>query len=685
MGRPENSLSNLTPMRPDLLALTLDDLITLGNRGLLKRAQQELASTNLSGEIAEDKAGNIIIQWSDEILCTLPANKTLGQSQCSCPATSICRHLIRSALFYQSQQTSQPTPDNPTAAEPWNPGDISDETLQTHYKKTVLNKLRSQFDAGQIIKVTTGGKPIAHLHSLALNLRFLVPHDIRYTHCDCDEPAPCSHVPLVIWAFRQLPSEQEQALISTIATEHPVPTQLLDELEQQILELSTVGIAGLNGIMRDRLTRFEKQCRSTELVWIAEILLDILQASEYYQQHDAQFDIAQVVDYLGELLIRSDAIRNYDAAKNPIPRLFIAGSAQDQTVALGFSRLMGLGCGATIRAGGVTLTAYLQDLDSGTVLALPRYFANPAQPQKPRDFWQLAQASIGKNMQLGSIGSGQILIQGGKCTPSYQFIPGRSSMSLNSQSYQWEKLRSPLRVEDFGELLAQLQELPMPALQPRRMTEHLRVLSIAKVEAVEFDPIRQGVRAVVSDATGTRANLFHPYLQRGRFGTEAMLERLAQDRLKFVSARVSLAADGLRLEPIGLVFQSGETRQLLQPRLAPPSNSPPAAVASLPTIPGPALNSEIAAYFQELRAALQELWLLGLEQVDARHLQEWQRLLARGKAIGFDALLQSMHGLVTSLEQRFHSIQWDSRKAQEALTIVTVLSQVSGDGVGNYS
>jgi hypothetical protein len=664
-------------MRPDLLALTLDDLVTLGNRGLLKRAQQELASNDLRGEIAEDSTGNISIQWSDDICCHLPANQTLGQSQCSCPATSICRHLIRSALFYQSQQTSPSVTDSSPPTAPWNPGDISDETLQTHYKKAILTKLRAQFDAGQIIQVTIDSKPIAHLHSLALNLRFLVPQDIRYTHCDCKEPAPCSHVPLVIWAFRQLPPKQDRALISTISTAHPVPTQLLDELEQQIGELSLVGIAGMNGILRDRLTRLEKQCRSSELVWMAEILTDILQASTYYQQHDAQFDMAQAIDHLSELLIRSDAIRNYAATNNPIPRLFITGSAQDQTVDLGSSRLMGLGCGAAVRAGGVTLTAYLQDLASGTVMAMPQHFANPEEPQAARDFWQLAQSSVGKNMQLANIGSGQILIQGGKRTPSYQFIPGRSPMSLNPQSYQWEKLRAPLLVNNFEELIAQLRELPIPELQPRRMTEKLRVLLIAQVSTVEFDPIQQALRALVVDTAGTTATLIHPYLQRGRFGFEAMLESLQQDPLKFVSARVTLTPNGLQLEPIALIFQTGTNRQMLQPWLAPPGGSATTELTNIPTMPQIAEDTTVSTYLLDLRSALQDLWLIGLERCDAQHLRQWQSLVERGKAIGFHALLKPIDRFTASLNQRSQSLQCDSREAQASLAIVTLLSQVS--------
>jgi hypothetical protein len=90
-------------MRQDLLALTIDDLITLSNRGLVKRAQQELQPPDLTGEIVEDNLGNLTVDWSDEICCKLPVQTTLFQSQCSCPATSLCRHLLRSVLFYQSR------------------------------------------------------------------------------------------------------------------------------------------------------------------------------------------------------------------------------------------------------------------------------------------------------------------------------------------------------------------------------------------------------------------------------------------------------------------------------------------------------------------------------------------------------------------------------------------------------
>jgi hypothetical protein len=551
--------------------------------------------------------------------------------------------------------------------------------LQKHYPKATLTKLRSQFDAGQVIGVHCGTKPTAHLHSLSLNLRFLVPDDIRYTHCDCDEAAPCSHVPLAVWAFRQLPADRPHGLISTELEPLSIPTALLDDLELHLLELADVGIVGMNRVLRDRLVRLEQRCRSAGLIWIAEILGDLLQAHDYYQQHDAQFDIDRVVNYIAELLIRSDAIRHHDRVQNPVPLLFVRGSAQDTTVAIGSARLVGLGCGATLQSAGATLTTYLQDVDSGTVVAMSRYFANPDDNLEPKPLWQLAQHSMSKGIQLGELGAGQVLIKGGKRTPSYQLIPGRSPMSLNPQSYQWEKLRSPLLVDDFGELIDRLQELPPHELRPRRITERLQVLAISEVRSIDFDPVSQTVRSIVADKLGYQAEIVHPYTHRSRFGVEAMLTQLQQpDTLKFISAQVSLDAGGLVLAPMALVFETGAVRQLLQPWIASPQMGSEIQLTSDlagadPIVP----NSPIASYLAELATALQEIWLVGLDRTDSHHLHQWQRLVQQGKAIGFNQFLQPIDRFARSIGEKFHTLDWDRQVAHEALAIVTVLSQLT--------
>lgn len=648
-------------MRQDLLLLTSDDLVTLSNRGIVKRAQQEMQSLELQAEFQEDAAGNVEVQWSDEVCCKLPANVTIAQGQCSCPATSLCRHIVRSVLAYQAKDLNIEQP----AAISWNPAQISDEVLNSQYSKSQLARLRSQYSAGLVIGVNCGTKPTAHFHTLSLNLRFLVPNDPRYTHCDCSEAAPCSHVPLAVWAFRELGS-RTHGLISTAI--EVISTALLDDIETHLSELAECGIANMERTLPDRLNRLEQRCRLGNLVWLAEILVDLLQAYHLYQQRDGSFAPDRVVALLAELWMRSDAIRHQSS--HQIPQPLIGGSQLDKTSSLGASRLVGLGCGVTIQTKGVTLTTYLQDSDSGTLMAIPKQFVNI--DNQPADFQQLAQTTISKGLSLASVGAGQLLIKGGKRTPSYEFVPGRSALSLHPQSFRWEQLRSPLLVDSFADLQATLVDLPPRSLRPRRVTESLQVLPIAQVEQVSFDPISQNIRATLLDAAGDRASLIHPYTSRGAAGAEALLEQLKSQDLRFVAAQVSLGAGGLVLAPLSLVFESDGQRSLLQPWIDARKN---ATVTSLDASVMPT-QSPVADYLQQLSIALADLWLVGLNKADEMHCRQWQELLEQGRSIGFQRLLQPLELLSRALAQKSHTLVQDFQPASSALATLTVLSEL---------
>src|SRR5262249_10973074 len=115
--------------RADLLALSLDDLTALTNRGTVKRAQRELEAKECTGALDESDAGDVTVKWSDEVECRLPAGVVMRDGRCSCAAVGLCRHLIRTVLFYQQQQASQASPgqDAPQTLQPWDPGVISDD------------------------------------------------------------------------------------------------------------------------------------------------------------------------------------------------------------------------------------------------------------------------------------------------------------------------------------------------------------------------------------------------------------------------------------------------------------------------------------------------------------------------------------------------------------------------------
>ncbi|MFZ4667484.1 MAG: hypothetical protein ACOYME_13745, partial [Prochlorotrichaceae cyanobacterium] len=89
-------------MRTDLLALAIDDLIVLSNRGLVNRSQKDLSSGAFTARIDTEEDGTIRVAWSDGVVCELPSQRSIAEDCCSCNAMGICRHLIRSILAYQA-------------------------------------------------------------------------------------------------------------------------------------------------------------------------------------------------------------------------------------------------------------------------------------------------------------------------------------------------------------------------------------------------------------------------------------------------------------------------------------------------------------------------------------------------------------------------------------------------------
>ena len=134
------------------------------------------------------------------------------------------------------------------------------------------------------------------------------------------------------------------------------------------------GVSGVPAAWKDRLVRLEKECQDADLIWPAEIISELIEQQEKYSSHDARFAPEEIVELTGELMARCEAIRHDTGA---LPQLLIRGTSADRGTSLNTASFVGLGCGVQVRRRRVTLTAYLQDRDSGTVMAMSREVADP--------------------------------------------------------------------------------------------------------------------------------------------------------------------------------------------------------------------------------------------------------------------------------------------------------------------
>ncbi len=669
--------------RADLLALSPDDLVTLSNRGLVKRAQQEIEAGELTVELTEDAQGTVTARWSDGVECVLPAITPLAEGRCSCPATTLCRHLLRTVLIYQRQASAPVTEETQlegqvvpiTPPEPWDPGGIGDEVLEQVFARTVLARARRQFEEGHVFELARLAKPVARNHTLGVNLRFLVPGDPRYVHCDCGEPAPCSHVPLTVLAFRLLAPERASGLVSTRQTAMPVPTALLDEIERALDELALYGVANVPAPLGDRFRRLEAECRTEGLIWPAEILADLLLQHESYAQHDARFSPVRVVELVGELCARLDAIRHDTGAAPP---LFLCGAKSDRVTEIGTARLIGLGCGVEIHRGGVRLSSYMQDMDGGAIVAVRREIPDPedAATERP-SFRQLARAPVFKGASLASLSAGQMLVKGGKRSPNHEFLFGRAPVSVQPQAYQWEALRPPVLAESFREIAARLAALPPPPLRPRRLGEDFHVCPVAAVEMVRFDAAAHALAALLRDSEGGTAMLIHPYTARGQEGFDHLLAQLrsAQEgaSVRFVAGPMRLGAAGLMIAPVALVLEQGSVRHLVQPWVdrAEAGERIAALTAELSSNLSAAYDP-LGGFRQQVGEAVADLFLTGLQRTDTRAARLWEELSRRGAALGYARLADVVERLSEGLALKQSALHWDGIPTAQALKTLAV-------------
>lgn len=658
--------------RKDLLALTADDLITLTNRGTVKRALRELEAGTPACEF-EEQDGRLRVTWSDGIVCEFPAGGSLVDAICSSGSTGISRHVVRAVLAYQAQCPA--AEHQPAIIEPWDPGQISDGDLNRHFGKVAVTRARTRFKDGILAEVVRGPKPFARFLHEPCTVRFLVPGDLRYVYADCAERLMPTFVPLAVWAFRELPEGESAGLISIQKNALPIPAGVLDDIDRALADLCEHGIAGVTGVWRDRMNRLEERCRREGLVWPAELIADLVYQFQCYQEHDARFDPCDVAHFTGELAIRCNAIRNDTGA---VPQLLIRGARSDTVTEIRSSRFIGLGCGVQVRRSSVQLSAFQQDIDSGHVTAVHRDFADPdAQSgEEPREFSALARTTVSRGMSLAALGRGQLLLKAGKRTPGHRLILPRGHVAVNPQAFEWEKLRAPVLAEGFAEIAARLGALPPSSLRPRRVAENLHVCPIRSVESVSFDAVAHCLRAQVRDARGDLATIVHPYTTRGRQGFERLAAHLARNGkdVQYISGHVRNGIAGLEFAPLCVVFKINQGMTALQPWID--AWEGPAAEFISSDVAEDGTSTPLDEVRAELLELLSESLITGLRRSVAGR---WTALARKSEAVGFVRLAAVISNLARSLRQKAESRIWGPTEAITQLVSLAQLSRMGQD------
>jgi len=629
--------------RPDLIALTPDDLAALANRGLVKRAQRECEAGELTTQWDEASDGTIRADWSDGVACTLPGSGTVKDAQCTCGALDLCRHVLRTVLAWQQREAARTASadgeSRAAAPEPWDPGRIDDAALERQVAKAVLARAASLWSQGVLAELLRSAKPSASFHCPGHTVRFPVPDDLRYAQCSCAEPAPCVHTVLAVRAFRLLDPAASSGIVSEGPRDAPAPRATLDAAESCVRDLLAAGLASLGQPWRDRVRRVASECVAASLTWPAQILEEMADDFDRYTARDAAFAPGQIIERTGELLLRLDAIRVGCA---PVPQTFIRGMTTDRDSDLGPARFIGLGAAITESRRSSRLTVFLQHSDNGRIMTVARDFTeeDAGSPAARKPFHELARAPAVKGASLAGLSAGQLVTQGGRRTASGRLLIGRARAVVNPQNYAWERLKAPTLVEDFAELTARLLLLPPASFRPRREAADFHVCPLDGVEQATFDPATNAIVAVLRDRSGLAARLSHPWTTRGESGAEALLAALTSGaRPLFVAGQVRPSGPALLVRPTAVVFAGeGDARRAIMPWLDAPTATPAAASQSQHSGTGHRINARYGAATE----LFTELVLSGTRRASARGWPGWSQTIAEAEESGYHRMAAVM-------------------------------------------
>lgn len=702
-------------IRNDLLALNDEDLEVLSNRGTVKRARREIDENETPFKLAMDDAGNVTIAWDEGFTTVLAVGKVLKDCKCTCPSITLCRHIIRSVIAYQRSYKSAGAgagvetasgetdgkadgkADGEAAVaeiedetvvpfvhytEYWNPGEFTDEQVRDFVGARNWQKAQSALSQGLIVELSRGFKPFAKFHTLSHTIRFMSPHSMLYTRCDCADEQPCFHVPLAILSFRLLHAEESAGIINTSPPTPFSDEELVAAVEDAITQLYINGVVRAPQTALGKLKRCVERCQKREFFWPAEILNEIVLEIGRYHDRDSRYSAQALVMLIGECLIRLDCIKS-DTGEIPVQ--FVRGFSSDKASAVTKTRLIGLGCGASITRRGTTLTAYIQDLYSGNLITVDKDFVYRADDQNIPSFASLGERPAFKAIGIAQVAKGQFIIKGGALSSSRKYNPGRAKLEFHYQTYKWEHLRPPLLIDTFEELRTRLASRFPSYLNSRYSGRNFFVCTVNGAHQARFNQCEQTVEAVLIDAKGEPADLIFPFLSTCAGGADALLHHLKHSggAVRFVAGHVHMGRTRLSVIPVSVIFDDGSKRTMSQPWV----DGRPDEVTATTTAPSAGIDyfdswqnrdpllAHFSTIFEEMGATLNN----GLKFADSQTIATWRHLGNESESLGFSSLPEKVDEFAKALSGKLTIANWQPEAAVRAAMNVTILTLMAQD------
>lgn len=298
---------------------TADDdyLIGLTNKGTLKRAYKDLSEVEISAEYRDTE---IEVNVADQ-KCTIIS--PLGESKCTCPSRSICRHIITSILWLKSNLSE----NNSEAKEDSEPeaATINDEfkselseyplkLIQKAMKKQYLAKFLKNAQNGKFPQLEETSIITGILESEDITVKLL--HPLEHSTCSCHSKEICKHKAAVIltWQIKNkiVSLDELSELQSEASLDIPNIHKTAKEIEKFLYDILSNGLVRVSDDIHEHAEAMAVMCHSAKMADLERVMREIGNRLRGYIIRSPEFDSQILFSQLMEALISVRKIINTD-------------------------------------------------------------------------------------------------------------------------------------------------------------------------------------------------------------------------------------------------------------------------------------------------------------------------------------------------------------------------------------
>lgn len=562
-----------------------DYLVGISNKGIVKRAYKDLeeAGGSEGAALAEPDwtAQELVVPAGSE---TVRIRLPLGESRCSCPSRSICRHVIMGILLAKQAAAGGEKTDavKPGSEEA---GADSTDTLGEQVWQEVLSqprkplfralgskglrRLASIMEAGETPRVERSSVVKVQLPGQEITVKLLSP--LSYSTCSCHKKELCSHkAEAILWCQyleKQLTAEELTAELEQLPD---LDLQELQDTAEQIrscLEgLLEVGLARGGQEQAEELERLAILCHNAGLPGWEGDLRALADSYGKYLRRSAGLTMEKLAGQLQrlfhrtgqlEVLVRTALNGAAEEAQGIIGRIqALAGEFRSAYLPVGELELTGITAEHFVSDSGYEGdTVYFLEISTGTwytyTSARPTFYEG----KKRGGYQEKTPAPWGVPLLLEGLADVQLRLRGAKCD-----AVGRLS---SSQETRGEILgRSELTAEklegwyyrEFDRLFAEQIPPPSPPQKASAGDGHPRLVFVQaeRFQQGKFNEITQMLELPIWDPAGRQVLVELPYSKREEASIR-YLERLKKKQKPCFLGRVYLQGNRICLYPVDLL------------------------------------------------------------------------------------------------------------------------------------